>query len=156
MRQFQCIPTTYVTENKENCFFKILLYQVSCPLLLILLNIPNCPLVSKYLSLYCKLFIFAWQLYLQISVHELPLCKLGSCVVVIIPSLLYADNEDFDQTELMQGLIWVSHIWCFFLMSRFITTWYSFLISFIKYEAENVLSHGWELTPGRPSTRIML
>ena len=48
--------------------------QVSCPLSLPLLNFPNCKSVLKYLSLYHKLFIFVWQLYLQIRIHELPLC----------------------------------------------------------------------------------
>ena len=31
MRQFQCVPTTYVTENKEN-YLEIYTYQVLCPL----------------------------------------------------------------------------------------------------------------------------
>ena len=31
MRQFQCVPTTYVTENKVT-YFKIYAKQVSCPL----------------------------------------------------------------------------------------------------------------------------
>ena len=45
MRQFRCVPTTYVTENKENDFENYT-YQVACPL-------------SLPLSLYPKLFIFA-------------------------------------------------------------------------------------------------
>ena len=48
MMQFQCVPTTYVTENKEN-YLKIYTYQVSFPLSLRLLNIPNCQSVLKYL-----------------------------------------------------------------------------------------------------------
>ena len=36
MRQFPCVPTTYVTENKEN-HLEIYTYQVSCPLSLRLL-----------------------------------------------------------------------------------------------------------------------
>ena len=31
MRQFQCLPTTYVIENKET-YFEIYTYQESCPL----------------------------------------------------------------------------------------------------------------------------
>ena len=31
MRQYQCVPTTYVTENKEN-YFEIFIYQESRPL----------------------------------------------------------------------------------------------------------------------------
>ena len=42
MRQFQCVPTTYVTENKEESYLEIYFFQVSCPLSLPLLNIPNC------------------------------------------------------------------------------------------------------------------
>ena len=38
MRQFQCVPTTYVTEIKET-YFEIYTKQVSCPLALPLLNI---------------------------------------------------------------------------------------------------------------------
>ena len=65
---------TYVTENKEENYLEIYIFQVACPLSLHRLNIPNCQSASKFLSLYYKLFIFAWQLYLQIQVHELPLC----------------------------------------------------------------------------------
>ena len=54
-----CIPTTYVTENKEENYLEIYIFQVSCPLSLPLLNITNCQSVLKFLSLYCKLFIFA-------------------------------------------------------------------------------------------------
>ena len=73
MRQFQYVPTTYVTENKEN-YSKIYTYQESYPLSLCLLNIQNRQSVLKYLLLYSKLFIFVRQLYLLICVHELPLC----------------------------------------------------------------------------------
>ena len=31
-RQFQCVPTTYVTENKEQNYLKIYIFQVSYPL----------------------------------------------------------------------------------------------------------------------------
>ena len=41
IRQFQCIPTTYVTEHKEENYLAIYIFQVSCPLSLPLLNIPN-------------------------------------------------------------------------------------------------------------------
>ena len=57
--QFQCVPTAYVTENKEENYLEIYIFQVSCPSSLPLLNIPNCQSVLKFLSLYCKLFIFA-------------------------------------------------------------------------------------------------
>ena len=40
MRQFQCVPTTYVTEHKEENYLEIYMFQVSCPLSLPLLNIP--------------------------------------------------------------------------------------------------------------------
>ena len=30
--QFQCAPTTYVTENKEENYLEIYIFQVSCPL----------------------------------------------------------------------------------------------------------------------------
>ena len=33
MEQFQCVPTTYVTENKPT-YFEICTYQVTCPLFL--------------------------------------------------------------------------------------------------------------------------
>ena len=58
-RQFQCIPTTYVTENIEENYLEIYIFQVSCPLSLPLFNIPNCQSVLRILSLYCILFIFA-------------------------------------------------------------------------------------------------
>ena len=41
VRQFQYVPTTYVTDKKEN-YFEIYTYQVSCPLSLPLLNFSNC------------------------------------------------------------------------------------------------------------------
>ena len=71
MRQFQCVPTTYVTENKEENYLEIYIFQVSGPLSLPLLNTPNYQSVLKCPSLYCKLFTFAWQLYLQMWVLEL-------------------------------------------------------------------------------------
>ena len=40
---FQCIPTAYVTESKEENYLEIYDFQVSCPLSLPEhLNIPNC------------------------------------------------------------------------------------------------------------------
>ena len=51
-RQFQCVPTTYDTENKE----EIYIFQVSCPLSLPLFNIPNCQSVLKFLSLNCNCY----------------------------------------------------------------------------------------------------
>ena len=50
MRQFQCVPTTYVTENKEENYSEIYIFQVSCPLSLPLLNISNCQSVLKFYS----------------------------------------------------------------------------------------------------------
>ena len=50
---FQCLHTTYVTENKEENYLEIYTFQVSCPLFLPLLNIPNCLSVLIYLSPYC-------------------------------------------------------------------------------------------------------
>ena len=41
----QCVPTTYVAENKEENHLEIYIFQVSCPLSLPLLNIPNWQLV---------------------------------------------------------------------------------------------------------------
>ena len=72
MRQFRCVPTTYVTENKEN-YLEIYTKQVSRPLSSPLLKFQNCQSVLKFLSLYYKMFKFAWQLYLQIWVNELPI-----------------------------------------------------------------------------------
>ena len=76
IRQFQCVPTNYVTEIKES-YFEICTKKVSCPL-----AISNCQSVLKYLSLYGKLFIFTWKLYHQIWFHELCICEAGSCMVV--------------------------------------------------------------------------
>ena len=55
---FRCVTTTYVTENKEENYLEIYIFQVSCPLSLPLLNIPNCQSVLKFLLLFCKLFLF--------------------------------------------------------------------------------------------------
>ena len=62
MRQFQCVPTAYVTGIKE-AFSEIYTkkYHVHW---LYSFNISNCQSVLKYLSLYGKLFIFTWQLYI--------------------------------------------------------------------------------------------
>ena len=72
MRQFQCAPTTYVTEIKET-YFEIYTEQVSCPLALPLLNISNCQSV-----LFAKL-VLAWlqqscadTLFFVINVYILP------------------------------------------------------------------------------------
>ena len=52
MRQFQCVPTTYVTEILET-YFELYIYQEPRPLSLVgLLNIPNCQSVLKYLNVY--------------------------------------------------------------------------------------------------------
>ena len=69
-------PTKYVIENKEENYLKSYIFQVSCPLSLPLLYIPNCQLVLKFMSLYRELFIyvFALELYLRIPVHEILLC----------------------------------------------------------------------------------
>ena len=56
-RQFQRVPTTYVTENKEENYLEIYIFQVSCPLSLPLLNIPNCQSVLKFLSLLNCLYL---------------------------------------------------------------------------------------------------
>ena len=59
VRQFQCVPKTYVTEIKET-YLKIYTKQVSCPLSLIFKTSQTAnQSVLKYLSLYGKLFIFA-------------------------------------------------------------------------------------------------
>ena len=50
-RQFQCVPATYVTENKEENYLEIYILQVSWPLSLPLFNTPNCQSVLKFLSL---------------------------------------------------------------------------------------------------------
>ena len=47
MRQLQCVPTAYVTENKEENYLEIYTCQVSCPLPLPLLNIPTRQTVLK-------------------------------------------------------------------------------------------------------------
>ena len=38
---FQCVPTTYATENKEENYLEIYIFQISCPLSLPLLKIPT-------------------------------------------------------------------------------------------------------------------
>ena len=53
IEQFQCVPTTHVTEIKET-YFERYTKQVSCPLALHLLDFSNCHLVLKYPSLYIK------------------------------------------------------------------------------------------------------
>ena len=50
MRQFHCVPKTYVTENEEN-YFEVYTYHVACTLSLPLLNISKFQFVRKYLSL---------------------------------------------------------------------------------------------------------
>ena len=50
---------TYVTKDKEENNLEVYFFKVSCPLSLPCLNIPKCQSVLKFLSLYCKLFIFA-------------------------------------------------------------------------------------------------
>ena len=57
MKQFQCVPSAYATENKDN-YLEIYTYQVPCPLSQSLLNIQNCQSVLKYLLFYCKLLTF--------------------------------------------------------------------------------------------------
>ena len=50
MRQFQCVPTAYVTENKEENYLEIYIFQVSCPLSLPLLTSfkhPKLPISIK-------------------------------------------------------------------------------------------------------------
>ena len=49
--------------EKDN-YLDIYTCQVPCTLFLPLLNLPICQSELKYLWLYCKLFILAWQLYL--------------------------------------------------------------------------------------------
>ena len=54
MRQFQCVPTTYVTQNKETYFeiyTKTSIMSISFPLL-------------NNMSLYGKLFIFNYDSYI--------------------------------------------------------------------------------------------
>ena len=46
-----CTYNIYVTENKEENYLEIYIFQVPCPLSLPLLNISNCKSVLKYLSL---------------------------------------------------------------------------------------------------------
>ena len=62
MMQFQCVPTTYLTENKET-YFEIYTYQELYPLALHLkhLNLPIS--ILKNMSLYSKLFISTRQLF---------------------------------------------------------------------------------------------
>ena len=45
MRQFQCVPTTYVTEIKETCF-EIYAKQVLCPLAFLFKH-PKLPISIK-------------------------------------------------------------------------------------------------------------
>ena len=58
MRQFQCVPTTYVTENKESSYFKLEIYilPVSGPLsCLTSFKHPKVPISFK---IYYKLFSY--------------------------------------------------------------------------------------------------
>ena len=48
-----------VTEIEEENYLDFYIFHVSCPLSLPLLNIQNRQSVLKFLSFYCKLFIFA-------------------------------------------------------------------------------------------------
>ena len=81
MRQFQCVPITYVTEINET-YFEIYTKQVSCPVTF-LFYISNCHSVLKYLYLYCKLFIFTCQIYItKFDFMIYALCLTGSCMVV--------------------------------------------------------------------------
>ena len=51
MRQFQCVPTTYVTENKKK-YLEINIYtKYRYPLSFRLLNKANCQSVLKTMSL---------------------------------------------------------------------------------------------------------
>ena len=45
--QFQYVPTTYVTQNKEENYLEIYIFQVSCPLSLPLLKHPKLPISIK-------------------------------------------------------------------------------------------------------------
>ena len=47
MRQFHCVPTQYVTENKEEHYLEIYIFQVSCPLSLSLFKHPKLPISIK-------------------------------------------------------------------------------------------------------------
>ena len=48
MRQFQCVPTPYVNENKEN-YLEIYTYQVSCQLSIVFVSFkhPKLPISIK-------------------------------------------------------------------------------------------------------------
>ena len=63
LRQFQCVPTTYVTEIKET-YFEIYTKQVPCPLAPPFLNISNCLSVLKYLSLYIANYLYLHDSYI--------------------------------------------------------------------------------------------
>ena len=52
-----CVPTIYVTENKETSFK--FTFKLPCSLSLPILNISNCHSVMEYLSLQHKLFKFS-------------------------------------------------------------------------------------------------
>ena len=54
------VSSTHVTENKEENYLEIYIFQVSCSVSLPLLNIPNCQSVSNSCHSYCKLFKFAY------------------------------------------------------------------------------------------------
>ena len=62
-------PTIYVTENKEENYLEIYIFQVSCTLSLPLLNIPNCQSVLTFLSSTANC-LYLYDNY----IHELPLC----------------------------------------------------------------------------------
>ena len=66
MLQFQCVPTAYVTENKEN-YLENFTYQASCPLSLRVLNM-KIPVTLQKIGYICMIAISSNLSY------ELPLC----------------------------------------------------------------------------------
>ena len=74
MGQFQCVPTTYVTEIKET-YFEIYTKGVSCLSALPLLSISNCRSVLKYLSIV--------YIYMTAISPNLISCLAATCPVVM-------------------------------------------------------------------------
>ena len=73
-RQLQCVPTTYVTENKEENYLEIHFPSIMS-IVFTSFKYPKLPISIKiHVILLQIVYIFAWQLYLQIRVNELPLC----------------------------------------------------------------------------------
>ena len=81
MRQFQCVPTTYVTEIKET-YFEIHTKQGACPLASLFLTSQT---AHQYLNTchYMANCLYLHDSYITKVDSVKYACKAGSCMVVI-------------------------------------------------------------------------